>query len=231
MRTDNQWAGQGQPPARRASGRQGFNKLVVHELIRIFPWLPMVISRPVRVLFLLFPILLAGCASAPPKPAARPTHAEQAVFALDGRIAVKYDGKHSTAGLHWQHDAGSDDILMLAPLGLTVAHLRRDAGGATLEASGKHYAAQDSGELMQQVLGWRLPLSGLPYWVMGVPMPGDMASVERNANGQVSLLRQDGWDIRYTAYATVAIDSLPSRMTLMREGLEIRLLIDEWKAK
>lgn len=231
MRTDNQWAGQARPHGLRADGRQSFNKLIVRELIREFPWLPIDISRWARVLLLLFPMLLAGCASAPSKPVVRPSHAEQAVFALDGRIAVKYDGKHSTAGLHWQHDAGYDDILMLAPLGLTVAHLRRDAGGATLEASGKHYAAQDSGELMQQVLGWRLPLSGLPYWVMGVPMPGDMASVERNANGQISLLRQDGWDIHYTAYATVALDSLPSRMTLQREGLEIRLLIDEWKAK
>lgn len=176
-------------------------------------------------------LLLAGCATAPPQSVVRPSHAGQASFALDGRIAVKYDGERSSAGMHWQHDADSDDILMLAPLGLTVAHLRRDAHGATLEASGKHYAAQDSGELMQQVLGWRLPLSGLPYWVLGVPMPEVISSMERDARGQVSLLRQDGWNIRYTAYAAPGVDSLPLRMTLQREGLEIRLLIDEWKTK
>lgn len=176
-------------------------------------------------------LILAGCVSTPQKIAARPSHAEQATFALDGRIAVKYDGQHPSGGFHWQHDADSDDVLMLAPLGVTVAHLQRNAHGATLEASGKHYAAQDSGELMQQVLGWHLPLSGLPYWVMGMPAPGATASVERDANGQVSLLRQDGWDIRYTAYATKAADSLPLRMTLQREGLEIKLLIDEWQTK
>lgn len=174
-------------------------------------------------------LLLAGCASAPPKAVERPFQAGRAAFTLDGRIAVKYDGSHPAGGFHWLHDADSDDILMLAPLGVTVAHIRRDASGATLEASGKHYSAQDSGELMQQVLGWRLPLEGLPYWVMGMPVPGTMASVERAANGQISLLQQDGWNIRYTAYATPAADSLPLRMTLQREGLEIRLLIDEWK--
>lgn len=176
-------------------------------------------------------LLLAGCASAPPKPAARPVQPEQGAFALDGRIAVRYDGSHPSGGFHWQHDAESDDILMLAPLGVTVAHIRRDAGGATLEASGRHYAAQDSGELMQQVLGWRLPLEGLPYWVMARPMPGSPADVERDANGQISQMRQDGWDIRYTAYAAAAADSLPTRMTLARDKLEIKLLIDEWSAK
>ncbi len=176
-------------------------------------------------------LLLAGCVSAPTKPALRPLQTEQAAFALDGRIAVRYDGQQPSGGFHWQHEADSDDILMLAPLGMTVAHLRRDASGATLEASGKRYAAQDSDELMQQVLGWRLPLAGLPYWVMGLPMPGTTASLERGANGQISLLQQDGWSIRYTAYATQAVDSLPLRMTLQREKLEIRLLIDEWKTK
>jgi len=179
-------------------------------------------------LFLLV-LLLAGCVTAPPKPIARPVQAERAGFALDGRIAVKYDGSRPSGGFHWRHDADSDDILMLAPLGVTVAHIRRDASGTELEASGKHYAAQDSSELMQQVLGWSLPLSGLPYWVMGLPMPGAMALVERDANGQISVLQQDGWDIRYTAYATPSADSLPMRMTLRREQLEIRLLIDEWK--
>jgi outer membrane lipoprotein LolB len=174
-------------------------------------------------------LLLAGCASVPPATAVRPSQGGQAAFSFNGRIAVKYDGKHSSAGMHWLHEADADDILMLAPMAVTVAHIRRDASGAVLDASGKHYSAQDSGELMQQVLGWHLPMSGLPYWVMGLPAPGGTASVERDANGQVGLLQQDGWNIRYTVYATPAADSLPLRMILQREGLEIRLLIDEWQ--
>lgn len=171
--------------------------------------------------------LLAGCASTPP--VARPALPEKAAFTLNGRIAVKYDGQHTSGGFHWQHDAVSDDITMLAPLGMTVAHIRRDAQGAILETSGKHYAAPDSAELMQQALGWALPLDGLPYWVMALPVPGSPASMERNEQGQVTRLLQDGWDIRYTAYTATAAESLPLRLTLQREKMEIRMLIDEWK--
>jgi len=185
-------------------------------------------SFPVAAVTLM---VLAGCASTPPAATVRPLDARHMVFTLDGRIAVKYDGEKTTAGVHWTHNADADDILMLAPLGMTVAHLQRDAHSATLEASGRHYAAQDSGELMQQVLGWYLPLSGLPYWVLALPAPGTAADFEREANGRVNVLQQDGWAIRYTAYATPAANSLPLRMTLQRGDLEIRLVIDEWQTK
>jgi outer membrane lipoprotein LolB len=173
-------------------------------------------------------LLLAGCAtvSPPPPPA---LSSGQPAFVLDGRIAVKFDSQHSSGGIRWAHDAESDDITMLAPLGITVAHVRRDAHGAVLEASGKRYAARNSDDLMQRALGWHLPLDGMPYWVRAQAMPGLPASVERDANGQISLLRQDGWAIHYTAYAAATADSLPRRMTMQREDMEIRLLIDEWK--
>jgi outer membrane lipoprotein LolB len=184
-----------------------------------------------RVLAALLILLLAGCVSTPH--AVRPAQAGQAAFALDGRIAVRYDGQRSSGTFHWQHDPGSDDILMLAPLGVTVAHVMRDAEGATLEASGRRYTAPDSGELMQRALGWRLPLDGLPYWVMALPAPAPAteAQVERGPNGQISQMHQDGWEISYTAYADSSADSLPTRLTLRRDNLEIRLLLDEWKTQ
>lgn len=173
-------------------------------------------------------LLLAGCATTVPQPPPAPG-AGEAGFVLDGRIAVKFDSQHSSGGIRWAHGADSDDVTMLAPLGITVAHVRRDAHGALLETSGKQYAAADSDELMQRTLGWHLPLQGMPYWVRAQAMPGLPASVERDANGQITLLRQDGWDIHYTAYAAATADSLPRRMIMQREKLEIRLLIDEWK--
>lgn len=174
--------------------------------------------------------LLSGCAT-PPEHAAGPPVAGATAFTLNGRIAVNFDSRHSSGGFRWLHEGDSDDITMLAPLGITIAHVRRDAGGALLETSGRQYVASSSEELMQRALGWHLPLRGMPYWVRAQPMPGSPASVERGANGQISLLRQDGWDIHYIAYAAPASDSLPLRMTMQREKLEIRLLIDEWKMK
>jgi outer membrane lipoprotein LolB len=85
--------------------------------------------------------------------------------------------------------------------------------------------------LMQQVLGWQLPLSGLRYWVTALPVPDGEFHVERDTSGQVSLLRQQGWEISYARYAAATPDALPLRLKLQREGVEVLLLIDEWEAQ
>ena len=76
-----------------------------------------------------------------------------------------------------------------------------------------------------------MPLAGLRFWVLALPAPESAAAVERDANGQVSMVRQDGWEIRYTRYAVPSADSLPLRLSLQREGMELQLLIDEWEIK
>ena len=188
-----------------------------------------------RSLFVWLALLLAGCASTPPAPVPeRPAQVQTTSFALTGRIAVRYDGKRSSAGVHWQHDTQSDEILLLAPLGQTVARIGRttQTGGRQvfmLDADHRHYTAPDAESLTEKALGWRLPLAGLQYWVLGLPLPGEPFDGRRTQNGEWSVLHQDGWAIHYTRYATSSVNSLPLRMKLQREGLQIRLLIDEWQ--
>ncbi len=175
--------------------------------------------------------ILAGCATTPPtpQPLARPAQIEHASFALNGRIAVNHDGKRSSSSMRWTHHTADDEILLFAPLGQTVARIHRDAGEVVLDTPDKHYTAEDTEELTQRVLGWHLPLEGLQYWVLALPAPESKASVEHDANGQVSVMHQDGWEIRYTRYAAQASDSLPLRMSLQREGMELQVLVDEWE--
>ncbi|MFH0934026.1 MAG: lipoprotein insertase outer membrane protein LolB [Pseudomonadota bacterium] len=178
---------------------------------------------------LLLLLLLAGCATAPVAVQRLPE--ADAPFAFNGRVAVRQGEQRDNAGVRWVHRGGDDEILLLAPLGHTLARIRRDEQSASLEASGRKYAAQDMESLMQQVLGWQLPLNGLRYWVSARPVPEVDSAIERDANGQVSLLRQQGWEISYMRYAAATPDALPLRLKLQREGVEVLLLIDEWEAQ
>ncbi len=182
-----------------------------------------------RWTFLLLILLVTGCTTVPVV-VQRPLQAD-APFAFNGRVAFRQGERRDNAGVRWVHSAAEDEILLLAPLGQTIARIHRNAQEATLEASGKRYADHDMESLMQQVLGWQLPLSGLRYWVTALPVPGNESSIKRNANGQVSMLRQQGWEIGYTRYAATTPDALPLRMRLQRGGMEVLLLIDEWEAQ
>jgi outer membrane lipoprotein LolB len=178
-----------------------------------------------RALFLI--LLLAGCAGAPQK-AQRPEQMD-APFAFNGRVVVKQGVRRDKAGVRWMHKAHADEILLLAPLGQTAARIQRDSNRATLEASGRRYVASDMESLMQQALGWQLPLSGMRYWLFGLPVPDDESSIEMAPSGQLGVLRQQGWAISYTKYATESMESLPLRMEMKRDGMEVTLIIDEWE--
>jgi outer membrane lipoprotein LolB len=184
---------------------------------------------PMSRSFLLLILLLSGCASVPVT-VQRPLQAD-APFVFNGRVAVKQGEQRDSAGVRWMHRADDDEILLLAPLGQTVARIHRDASEVTLDASGKHYTALDMETLMQQVLGWQLPLSGLRYWVTALPAPEGWYAIERDENGQVSMMHQQGWEIAYSRYAATTLDALPLRLNLKRDGMEVLLLIDEWEAQ
>lgn len=176
-------------------------------------------------------VLLSGCAnlSSAPVSLQRPAQAESAPFALNGRVSIQHDGTRHSAGLRWTHQADSDEILLLNPLGQTAARVYRDAKCATLDDGDRHYQDDDVESLMQQVLHWHLPLSGLHHWVLGLADTASPAQIERADNGQIAVLHQDGWEVRYLRYADAKPDSLPARLQLSHEGLRVQLLIDEWE--
>lgn len=169
-------------------------------------------------------LALAGCVSTPQLVPS----AGEGAFAFSGRMAIKYDGQRSSANIRWSHRGEQDDILLLAPLGITVAHLLHDEKGVQLDTSGKHYEARDADTLMRQTLGWSMPLDGLQYWLRARARPGSPAEGESDTLGRYKELRQDGWEIHYPQYVSETAGSLPQRMSLHSPGLEILLVIDEW---
>ncbi len=184
-----------------------------------------------RLLLIFMAVLLSGCTALAPKPVPvpQPTQPQSAPFAMNGRVSISYQEKRQSAGLRWVHLAQTDEILLLTPLGQTAARVYRDAQQATLDSGGKQYQAASVELLMHRELGWYLPLQGLHHWVMGMADPASPAQIERADNGQIATLRQDGWDVRYLKFADDSDPrSLPSRLKLSNEEMQVQLLIDEW---
>jgi outer membrane lipoprotein LolB len=184
---------------------------------------------PASIFFILG---LAGCATLPPEAAAPVASQAPRVFEVSGRIAVKYRDQSSSGSLRWQHRPDQDNITLLSPLGQTVTQITRDTDGVTLidQAHKVHHAA--SAEMLtQDMLGWRLPLSGLSYWAVGQPAPLLPYHADRDAQHRPTQLVQDGWRVNYSAWQTVDGQGLPRKMTLQRDDLEIWLVMDQWMLK
>lgn len=176
-----------------------------------------------RYAFFLLCLSLAGCATLDQR--AAPTAPIGDAFHLFGRVAVKYGDQAASGKIDWQHDSASDELLLSTPLGQGVARIVRSEGAVSLTTSDhKQYQASDVESLTEQVLGWRLPLAGLPDWVRGRATPGAAAQTKLDQAQRLAELRQSGWLVEYLAYE----DRVPRQLRLSRADVEIRLVIDQW---
>ena len=182
------------------------------------------------ILVFAFVLLLQACAHVPQQAAAPINRQDvERSFVLNGRIAVNHHGQRSTVNLRWVHTPGSNDILLLALLGITVAHIEHTEKGVLLEANGKQYRSHDVETLMDEVIGWHLPLDEMYTWALAHPYPGSPFKVESNTDQQIVWLQQDGWEIRYPRYQSTAADSLPSKLLFRHNDLDLQLVVDEWE--
>jgi outer membrane lipoprotein LolB len=174
-------------------------------------------------------ILLSGCAVTPRREAAPfPPGAEIKKLELSGRLAYK-QGKegHSGVGVRWLHWTPRHEITVLTPLGTTVAKITQDADGVTLVTSDKEqYHAANADQLMEQVLGWRLPLNGMQYWVLGRAAPDSEAQRVLGPDQRLAHLRQQDWDIDYSDYRLVAATEFPGKIIMRRDDVQIRFVVD-----
>ncbi len=197
-------------------------------------------SRAVAPLLLgLMVMLLAACAGGPQRPLvddparAWQQHRSQLQalegWHLSGRIAVQAEARGWHARLQWLQEAEHYEVQLGGPLGRGGARLQGDPSGVWLEnGETRTFAATPEGLLYHQT-GWRLPVSGLRYWVLGLPAPEAAAQVVLDRHGQLAGLEQAGWRIAYERYAVTETGlPLPDRLTLRSDEVEVRLLIDRW---
>ncbi|SFD99961.1 lipoprotein insertase outer membrane protein LolB [Nitrosomonas sp. Nm166] len=155
-------------------------------------------------------------------------------FNLLGRIFIQDQNQSFSGSFRWQHLAISDEILLFTPLGQAVAEISKNQDGVRLITSKlEAFYANDAESLTEEVLGWRLPLNGLQYWIQGTHSPATAAEKDINNKDQVIAIRQDGWKIHYSSYAPAQLNQppLPRVLNLIYENLKIRLVVDDWKAE
>ncbi|WP_354167966.1 lipoprotein insertase outer membrane protein LolB [Burkholderia sp. 567] len=206
--------------------------------MRMFPMLSLS-SRALRTLAAAGAALaLAGCASTPPAANAPAGAALQtaATHAYHGRFAVQYNDRlgrqqNVYGNFDWLEHGDDVSLELRSPLGQTLAVVKSTPQTATLELPNRQpQYATDVGELMQNTLGFSLPLAGLRYWLLPTPAPATPAQTVRDPadTTHVKQIRQDGWTIDYLAYADAPATGV-KRVNLVRATppLDIKLVLDQ----
>ena len=185
-------------------------------------------------------LVMSGCAVQPRVPTtsnATTSLATQTSRAYHGRFAVQYNDQNGTqrnayGNFDWQETGDTVTLQLRNPLGQTMAIVTSSPSLATLEVPNRQPVTADNvSQLMQNTLGFALPVEGLRYWLQPSAAPTSRAQTtldpEAN-NGRPKEIKQDGWTIDYLAYADAPATGV-KRVNLSRNEppLDIKLVLDQ----
>ena len=182
-------------------------------------------------------LTLAACQTVPVAPAPsvawsvrRPVLQNLSRFGLNGRVAVAVGNQGFNAGLRWTQSGAATSLTLTGPLGAGGVQVTADGGNLSVVTSnGKHLGDTQARAELQDKLGFEPPLTSLRYWVLGVPDPTTAASVQLDPQQRLTSLTQGGWQVDYESYMPVGAEWLPRLMTLRREGVRVRMVVDGWQ--
>ena len=205
-------------------------------------------------------MLSAGCATQPSSPTSQAPTAQAPTniaihqqhlarltnlnnYSLKGRLGVVTVKQGFSGSIEWQHQTNKDDqtsldnIDVYSPVGGKLANISKNANGVTMtDQKGNSVKANDAESLTETMLGFRLPLSGLSDWVIGRPTASKIEASSWDAQGRLTKLKQDGWDISYENYFDNYFEShsennsifLPNKIVLKSEKVNLKLIIEKW---
>jgi outer membrane lipoprotein LolB len=182
---------------------------------------------------------LAACQTVPVSPAPsvswsvrRPELQDLGRFGLNGRVAVAVGNQGFNAGLRWTQSAAVTHLTLTGPLGAGGVEVTADGDDLSVVTSnGKRLGNAAARAQLEEKLGFEPPLASLRYWVLGVPDPDPSApaSVQLDSQQRATQLTQGGWQIEYTAYMPVGAEWLPRLLTLRRQDVRVRMVVDGWQ--
>ncbi|MDN3522452.1 lipoprotein insertase outer membrane protein LolB [Halomonas ramblicola] len=183
--------------------------------------------------------LLVGCAGPAPVPegerAAGQWQAQaERLAALDtwmlaGKAGLRTPEESTSANLDWSQHPHYYRLLISGPFGSGRSTLEGRQGRFSLTTAEGRFEAESPEALMEQRLGWSLPLGALTDWIRGLPGEGGDYDLEEDELGFPATLEQDGWHVEYRDWTRAEGLWLPRRLVMTYGDLRVTLVVNDWR--
>lgn len=181
--------------------------------------------------------LVGGCASVAPRPAGdwlddrRDWFSQYPDWSVEGRLGLSDGERGGSLAMHWQAHGAIHDIRLRTLAGGQQWRLVMEPGRAVLTGSEVgRIEGPDPDALVEQAIGWPIPLRHMADWLRGLPAPGS-ARVRYGEEGLMHGLDWDDWSLQYSRWAGWGDGAvrLPARIDVVRKPHEVRLALRGWR--
>jgi outer membrane lipoprotein LolB len=150
---------------------------------------------------------------------------------MTGRIAFNDSKEGANANFIWQQFGDGFKLEVFGPFGAERVTIFGTPNKVTLIShDGTKSTARTPEQLLNKKLGWHIPISGLQYWIMGIPEPDiKITKYTLNKEGLLKTLSQQSWVANYFEYQILSGEILPGKITLNNHNLKVKVAIRSWK--
>jgi outer membrane lipoprotein LolB len=149
---------------------------------------------------------------------------------LKGAVAVNANGKGGNASMSWQQRGDRYTLALFGPFGANRVRLEGSPGQVSLHDGKAVQTAATPELLLEQQMGWSVPVNYLLYWVRGLPVPNiPVKHAQKMPDGAWSEFTQQGWRVQYLNYVRTGCAWLPTKLSMTHPTLHVRLVIRQWQ--
>ena len=150
---------------------------------------------------------------------------------LIGKIGIRTSTNSFTAAINKWQQADSSFVIDLSStfFGLGATKLIGTPNFLTIVEAGEDpLSSYEPNLLINEALGFPLPISSLSWWIKGLPTPNGSHEIQFNSNGDIASLEQNQWHLSFSKHKIVNGLSLPGKIKLERDDVRIILAVKQW---
>jgi outer membrane lipoprotein LolB len=150
-------------------------------------------------------------------------------FEFSGRIAVRAGDDGFNGRLRWHQDEERFEARVGGPLGIGTVSIEGNGDAVEItDSDGTRTVLEDVEVDLYDRYGWTIPIDSLRYWALGIPDPRVPADTSITAGGELTDLKQRGWQVQFDRYRDAGGGQpMPTLMTAVNLDTRVRLVIDK----
>jgi outer membrane lipoprotein LolB len=145
--------------------------------------------------------------------------ASLSTWQLRGKMGIRSDGGNANLSFVWNESPERYDISLKGALGVALATINGSDDQVELTLpDGRFYRSNRVENLIEDHVGYRLPVSLLRYWVRGLPDPDHDAQLSEEG------FSQQGWQVVFQQFSTDG----PRKILIEQDNIRLKLAALEW---
>lgn len=154
-------------------------------------------------------------------------------FETIGKIGFSDGKKGGNATIQWEQEGENYHIRLFGPLGSGSIQIVGEPKQVYLiSEDGQIVHAKNPESLVEKELGWTIPVSGLRYWLRGLPAPGTPPQqIQLDDMQRIWQIKQHDWTITYQSYQETQGVPVPHKLMLQNGPIRLKFIFRRWRLR